>query len=132
MKRTFFLCGLTLLMIFAATSCIFDAPGDKFYRTLWKSEQSPLAPLTENGFSIEFLCGQNVCIKTGTEIIASYGSYESDAETAVFHNLIMDIDGHMITFINAKRNKDTLYLHWKTDDSPETFTITLHRLGSYE
>ena len=131
MKRVL-ICGLALLMMIAATSCIFEAPGDKFYRTLWKSEQTPLSPLNLQEFTLDFLCGQKVCIKTGTGTITSHGNYETCGQTAIFQNLIMDADGQTITFIKAERDKDTLILYWETDDSTEPSTTTLHRLGSYE
>ena len=131
MKRVL-ICGLALLMMVAATSCIFDAPGDKFYRTLWKSEQTPLSPLNVQEFTLDFLCGQKVCIKTDTGTITSHGIYETCGQTAIFQNLIMDADGQTITFIKAERDKDTLILYWETDESSEPSATTLQRVGSYE
>jgi hypothetical protein len=45
-RRTLFL--LTISTTFSLTSCIFDSPGDNFYRTLWVSEEQPFSDDSES------------------------------------------------------------------------------------
>ena len=124
----------------ALNSCIFDGPGDRFYRTLWTSDEVPLGPLSPNKLTLEFLCGQSISLKTrsasctshGPDSCTDYGKYDSDGLTATFESLTMTIDSHMLTFIHATRNGDTLYLNWIIDGSPDSFTTTMHRLSAYE
>ena len=85
-----------------STSCIYDAPGDKFYRTLWTSEETLPAyetiathkePISGSdaepalcGITLEFLCGGSVSIKA-EGAAGSYGKYEFHGATAYFSNL---------------------------------------------
>lgn len=124
MKRTFFLCGLTFLLLFAATSCIFDAPGDKFYRTLWKSD--------EEGLTLEFLCENYICIKTEGSTITSYGTYSFNDRTAVFQDLTLELEGQTISFFDAQLSGETLFLRWQNESSTDLSTTTMHRLRAYE
>lgn len=131
MKRAFF-CGLMSFILSTATSCIFDAPNDKFYRTLWKSDEVPLGPFAVNELTLEFLCGQNISIKTDANVLTGYGTYESDGQTAVFHNLTLTLEDHTITFIDADKSGETLFLRWRIEDSVYPFTTAMHRLSAYE
>ena len=123
-------------MTFAAiaigtSSCIYDAPGDKFYRTLWKSSPEALAPYSNSEITVEFLCENMITVKEGATIIA-YGNYSFDDDIAVFSNLQAVIEGHEINFIEAYRNGDTLLLQWSADLIQSPFTISLKRLSAYE
>lgn len=131
MKRTL-LCGLSLLIFLTATSCIFDAPDDRFYRTLWKSDEVPLGPFPVQELTLEFLCGQSICLKTDVNGIACYGSYESDDHTAIFQNLTLSLKDHTITFIDADWSGETLFLRWRIEDSVYPFTTAMRRLSAYE
>lgn len=118
--------------VFGFNSCIFDAPGDKFYRTLWESEQDPLSPFPVEELTLEFLCGCSICISTDTRPDADFGTYACNGETAVFQDLKMELDGQLITFIDAQRSGETLYLRWCIEGSPDPFTTVMHRLSAYK
>ena len=69
------LLGLTVLLVLSgANSCIFEAPGDRFYRTLWNSTQVPLGPLAIEELTLEFLCGERVTVKDGSGTIIAHGT----------------------------------------------------------
>ncbi|MBQ7899633.1 MAG: hypothetical protein IJ307_07245 [Bacteroidales bacterium] len=121
---------------FVFTSCIFDAPGDRFYRTLWRSSEFPLGPFSVDKLTLEFLCGQSISIEaedttSGTPVkTVRYGTYENDGETAVLEGLTISLQGREITFMEARRNGDTLDLLWRTED--QDFTTVMHRRSSYD
>lgn len=123
---------------FIFTSCIFDAPGDRFYRTLWRSSEVPLGPFSVDKLTLEFLCGQSISIEaedttSGIPVkTVRYGTYENDGETAVLEGLTISLQGSEITFMEAHRNDDTLFLLWRVEDSVYPFTTAMHRLSSYD
>lgn len=145
---------------FLLTSCIYESAGDKFYRTLWESAEVPENVLGETsntdgaisetaqvksswmkGLTLEFLCGQSISLKSSGSPLLHFGTYESNHFTATFHGLTLKTDGLTITFIDATREGDTLYLRWcATTDDPniasltisDLYTITLHRLSAYK
>lgn len=123
---------------FIFTSCIFDAPGDRFYRTLWRSSEVPLGPFSVDKLTLEFLCGQSISIEaedttSGIPVkTVRYGTYENDGETAVLEGLSIVLQGREITFMEAHRNDDTLFLLWRVEDSVYPFTTAMHRLSSYD
>ncbi len=123
---------------FIFTSCIFDAPGDRFYRTLWRSSEVPLGPFPVDKLTLEFLCGQSISIEaedttSGIPVkTVRYGTYENDGETAVLEGLTISLQGREITFMEAHRNDDTLFLLWRVEDSVYPFTTAMHRLSSYD
>ena len=123
---------------FIFTSCIFDAPGDRFYRTLWRSSEVPLGPFSVDKLTLEFLCGQSISIEaedttSGIPVkTVRYGTYENDGETAVLKGLSIALQGSEITFMEAHRNDDTLFLLWRVEDSVYPFTTVMHRLSSYD
>ena len=129
--RTLTAVALWSTAVFGLSSCIFDAPGDKFYRTLWECTEDPLGPFEVNELTLEFLCGNAISIKTDTSPGMAYGIYESNGETAVFEGLVIELEGHMITFVDANRTGDTLFLRWRTENSLYPFTTPMHRLSSY-
>ena len=120
------LLSVTLL----TTSCIFDAPDDTFYRTLWVCKEPPLEALT-----IEFLCGSSVSA-TAPRATGSYGTYDPHGNTVIFANLrlnsYLDSTPLVIILEEAHRTDDLLLLNWHYSDSPVSYTSRLIRKGSYE
>ena len=108
-------------------SCIFEAPGDEFYRTLWSSSEVPLGPLDVDELTLEFLCSNKVTIKDGNGTIIAYGSYDPDGRTAVFTDIVATIDDTTITFLEAHLDDDVLFLLWRPDDMLYPFTTALTR-----
>lgn len=165
MKRIIF-SRLAILPIMAAAlffqSCIYDSTaGDEFYRTLWKSDETPLGPFDASALTLEFLCGEQVSIKTTTAARgaagpSTYGTYSFDGLTAIFCDLTLEYDASdvrtgvesladiigsegpgddgriTVTFIEAHRNGDTLFLLWRIEDTLYPFTTALKRLSEYE
>ena len=112
-----------------STSCIYDAPDDIFYRTLWESDEESFG-IEE--LTLEFLCGNNATLKNDLDCIISYGTYDSNDETAVFYDLTLEIKGKTITFIDAHRSGASLQLRWYNESSPDTQTTSMHRLSAYK
>lgn len=123
--------ALWTMAVFGLSSCIFEAPNDKFYRTLWECNEVPLGPFEVNELTLEFLCGNAISIKTDTSPGIVYGTYETDGETAIFHNMVIEIQGLTVTFIDADSSGDTLFLRWRVENSVYPFTTPMHRLSSY-
>lgn len=123
---------LWIAAVFCFSSCIFDAPGDKFYRTLWESTDVPLGPFAANELTLEFLCGNSIKISTDARAGASFGTYASNDQTAVFHDLTLEFNGYLVTFIDAQLSGDTLFLRWRIEDSVYPFTTAMHRLSAYK
>ena len=131
MKHFFKRCLLPLLAASISVSCIYDAPGDRFYRTLWEAEEVTLGSLPSDGFMLEFLCGQTVNLTTCRDHRNIYGTYDCNDLKAIFKDLTLGIDDISITFIDAERNGDMLYLRCRVNDSPDSNTIQMHRLSAY-
>lgn len=135
MNSTIFSRSIIAILMTAAlmsTSCIFDAPGDKFYRTLWESDDTPLGPFEVKEVTLEFLCENYISLKTDATSMTSYGTYDFNDCTAVFQDLSLELRGHTITFIDAQLSGSTLFLRWRIDDSVYPFTTAMHRLTSYK
>ena len=151
-------CILAALIL---ASCIYEASGDCFYRTLWESSDSsiPFGPIT-----LEFLCGEKVSVSApGT--IGSFGSYAPSGATATFTGLTLTSDTLTARLIQAHRQGDKLTLLLGIDgfdsdlpsraaddsatdipsrvtgsadgpvlnsDGVTTHTITMHRLSAYK
>lgn len=122
---------LGAMAVFCFSSCIFDGAGDKFYRTLWESSEVPLGPFEVELLTLEFLCGESISIKMDRAGRTIYGTYETDGETAVFSNLSLEIENFTVTFIDASRSGETLFLRWRIENSVYPFTTAMHRLSSY-
>ena len=105
-----------LTSILLLTSCIYDAPGDRFYRTLWTSSEATFntagtndatdigtdiatevstagdtdigtaADITPHRLTLEFLCGGSVRVYA-TGAVGSYGTYDTHGTTAYFTDL---------------------------------------------
>jgi hypothetical protein len=129
---------LSTAAVFCFNSCIFEAHGDRFYRTLWESDEASQNSYPADNYfpagelTLEFLCGSTISISTKSRAGASFGTYTCNEQTAVLHNLTMELDGKLITFIDAHRSGDTLFLRWHTDQSSDTFTTVMHRLSEYK
>lgn len=96
--------------------------GDEFYRTLWESEEIPLGPFDVSRITLEFLCNGSVSIKADDSRYYSYGTYSPDKDIAALQSLKLFLDGYEISFIEAHRNEDTLFLLWSTR-SPQAFQL---------
>ena len=141
-------------MICTLSSCIYDSPNDRFYRTLWISEESPFNNaeavatygLEEGGnylsnggrLTLEFLCDGNITV-TATGAVGSYGSYDPYGATANFASLELsyyingsDTDRIVIVLEEAHRTNDLLLLSWHFADSPVSYTTRMVRKGSYD
>lgn len=127
------LCAVTA---FLSSSCIYDAPGDEFYRTLWTGIDNALGKVT-----VEFLCGDQICIKS-SKAVGSYGTYQSNGQTASFEGLSLRYEAlsrertttgpGLIIIDEAYSNGDTITLSWHMDGSSEVHTLVLERLSAYE
>ena len=117
------ICAMTA---FFSTSCIYDSAGDKFYRTLWTTNDDLLGKIT-----IEFLCGNQV--RSCSPLAAgSYCSYESDDMNVRFEHLTLTYDNALVTFIDGWRDGDILHLIWKKEGDLSPQTAILQRLSAYE
>ena len=132
MKR-FHLSGLIFLSLtLGLSSCIYEAPGDKFYRTLWQSSHVPLGPLDIDVLTLEFLCGERITIKDGFGIIIAHGTYSPDGNVAALEEVTAIINEVTICFVEAHRNGDTLFLLWRPEGMMYPFTTAMERRSSYE
>lgn len=122
---------LGAMAVFGFSSCIFEGADDKFYRTLWESSEVPLGPFEVEQLTLEFFCGESISIKMDRAGRTIYGTYETDGETAVFSNLSLEIENFTVTFIDASRSGETLFLRWRIENSVYPFTTAMHRLSSY-
>lgn len=136
MKRTVNILTAAVLWtaaVFGLNSCIFDAlPADKFYGSAWESTEAPLGPFPAQRLTLEFLCGNTIYINTDIRTCNSYGTYCHNEQTAVFENLSMESEGHLITFIDAQLSGSTLFLRWRIDESVDPFTTAMHRVSTTE
>ena len=132
--KSLFICSAVIVSTIA-TSCIYDAPGDQFFRTLWTSEGVQLGPFEVSSLTLEFLCDEEVSITItdrSRQITGyTYGRYSPENMTAVLEGLRINIQNIEVTFIEAHRDGDTLYLIWQTENSALPFTTILHRKSSY-
>ena len=141
-------------MICTLSSCIYDSPNDRFYRTLWISEESPFNNveavatygLEEGGnylsnggrLTLEFLCDGNITV-TATGAVGSYGTYDTYGTTAYFASLELSYyigdsgtDRIVIVLEEAHRTNDLLLLSWHFAGSPVSYTTRMVRKGSYD
>ena len=131
MKR-FHISGLIFLSLaLGLSSCIYEAPGDKFYRTLWHSSQISPDPLSADALTLEFLCGERVTIKDGCGIIIAHGTYSPDDNIAALEEVTAVINEVTIYFVETHRNSDTLFLLWRPEGMMYPFTTAMERRSSY-
>ena len=141
-------------MICTLSSCIYDSPNDRFYRTLWISEESPFNNaeavatygleegdnyLSNGGrLTLEFLCDGNITV-TATGAVGSYGTYDTYGTTAYFASLELSYyigdsgtDRIVIVLEEAHRTDDLLLLSWHFAGSSVSYTTRMVRKGSYD
>ena len=136
-----------IMIIMAAyllsTSCIYEAPGDRLYRTLWKSSEAPI-----KGLTMEFHCGNWVSARLSPDCLASFSHYEPHHYTATFEELVINLAGASIKIVEAHRQDDTLTIYWHLvqdettqplilhegpyPDPEEQYSTRMHRLSAYE
>lgn len=125
------LCALLAapILFLLSTSCIYEAPGDHFYRTLWKASDEFLGET-----AIEFLCGNKIRLQSSRTTLIAFSSYRAEDNHAVFENLTITIDGTAIIIDQAYRGSDGehLTLIWHDNTSRSTQETTFHRLSTYE
>ena len=114
---------------FGLSSCIYDNDlDDRFYRTLWECNEVPLEPFQAGELALEFMCNGTVRLECDCFDSPIYGTYTTEGQEAFFQNLTIEIEGHIITFIDASVSKDTLFLRWRIEDSVHPFTTPMHRV----
>ena len=124
--------ALWVMAVFGMNSCIFDNdPNDRFYRTLWECTEVPLGPFQADELELEFMCDGSVRLQSDALHAPTYGTYETDGQNAIFQNLMIEIEGYTVTFIDASVSGDTLFLRWRIENSVYPFTTPMHRLTSY-
>ena len=138
-----------LTSILLLTSCIYDAPGDRFYRTLWTSSEATFytagtndgtdigtaAGITPHGLTLEFLCGGSVCVYS-TGAVGSYGTYDTHGTTAYFTDLRLTYHNNgtptVIIIEEAHRTDDLLLISWHYSDSATSYSTRMVRKSSYD
>jgi hypothetical protein len=131
MKRFHLSRLIFLSLALGLSSCIFEAPGDNFYRTLWSSSRVPLGPLYADALTLEFLCGERVTIKDSSGIIIAHGTYSPDGNVAALEEVTAVINEVTIYFVEAHRSGDTLFLLWRPEGMMYPFTTAMERRSSY-
>lgn len=117
---------LIAAMCISLSSCIYDAPGDKFYRTLWTSDEETFGQMT-----LDFLCDGNVCAKAENADLDDYGTYQSDGITATFKDLSLPIGNQTILLLQAHKNGDHLTLTCIDPTADTPIFIHMTRLSAY-
>ena len=132
--KSLFICSAVIVSALA-TSCIYDAPGDKFYRTLWISDDAALNPFDTSFLTLEFLCNGEASVTTtdkSRKITGySYGTYSPHGLTATLEGMSIRINDLEFTFFEAYRDGDILMLSWKIEDLSYQFTTALKQRSSY-
>jgi hypothetical protein len=131
MKRFHLSRLIFLSLALGLSSCIFEAPGDNFYRTLWHSSQISPDSLSADALTLEFLCGERVTIKDGCGIIIAHGTYSPDGNIAALEEVTAVINEVTIYFVEAHRSGDTLFLLWRPKGMMHTITTAMERRSSY-
>lgn len=126
--RTFLLCIMSMSTL---NSCIHEGACDRFQKTLWHSSEVPLGPLDVSSLTLEFLSNGLVSIQTTSTRSADgmhiCGHYEHNGTTAILQNLSFTIDDIRITFIEAEKSGDVLFLLWRVENMLYPFTTALNR-----
>ena len=123
---------LGAMAVFGLSACIWEGDiSDRFYSTLWECTEVPLGPFQADELELEFMCGGTVRLQSEALPAPIYGTYETDGQNAIFQNLMIEIEGYTVTFIDARVSGDTLFLRWRIENSVYPFTTPMHRLTSY-
>lgn len=103
-KAAVIICVTTAFLL---SSCIYEAPGDKFFRTLWESPaDTPFGTVT-----LEFLCGEQISV-SAPGCIGSFGRYIPSGTSATLDGLSLTVDGIEAAITHAVRNGDSLTFTW--------------------
>ena len=116
-----------LFILLISNSCIYEAPGDRFYRTLWTTDESPL-----EGLTLEFLCDGWISAQGVEGTIGSYGHYESSQNKALFSELTLENGNEVIFISKAQLIEDRLHLTWFTGNENTEHTTEMRRLTAYD
>lgn len=131
MKRIDTRC-LAILPIMAAaltyTSCIFEYPDNDFCGTVWEADEFPLGPFSIEEITLEFTDGNSISIKTDNSTTAIHGTYDCNGETVLLHGLALELEGYLVTFIDAQLTGGTLFLRWRVENSVYPFTTAMHKV----
>ena len=131
-RQTHAAVALGVMAVLGLSSCIYESdPDDRFYRTLWECDEVPLGPFQADELVLEFMCDGSVRLQCDAFDGSTYGTYETDGQNAFFQNLVMEIEGYEVTFVDASVSGDTLFLRWRIENSVYPFTTPMHRLTSY-
>ena len=147
-RQTHAAVALGAMAVFGLSSCIYESdPDDRFYRTLWECDEVPLGPFQADELVLEFMCDGSVRLQCDAFDGSTYGTYETDGQNAFFQNLVMEIEGYEVTFVDASVSwrgsssgdgssdgpgyGDTLFLRWRIENSVYPFTTPMHRHTSY-
>lgn len=105
--------------LFFTTSCIFDAPNDQFYRTLWTTSETPL-----EGLMIEFKCEGYISAGTETDSCGLLGTYHPNGAMVCFSNLNVYFDTYTIAIDEAHRSDNIMIISWRfIEISPEAAQV---------
>ena len=124
--------SLTAVLSLSLNSCIYEAPGDNFYRTLWNTARFLPGTSGAESLTLEFLCGGQVTIKNGSGTIITHGTYSPDCSIATFDEMSAVINDITVTFLEAHRNGDTLFLLWIPEGQQHPSTTAMERRSSYD
>lgn len=116
-----------VITAFILTSCIYDAPGDRFYRTLWKSQDPVFGTIT-----LDFLCDGAIAVKSTSAQFDDYGTYQSDGLSASLMDLSLIIDDTLYQLKEAYRNEDILFLTVYNPAQAAISIVRMARLSAYE
>ena len=119
--------ALAVVSMAVCSSCIYESPDDEFYRTLWKTDSQLFGEMT-----VDFLCGNEICIKAEAALFDDYGTYTSSGMTASFEDLFLIVDDNSYILDQAVRQGDILYLHWHRANHQQEITTKMYRLSAYE
>ena len=109
------------------SACIYDGPrNDRFYRTLWSSEEEPFDKLT-----LEFMCDGYVLVSS-QGAVGSYGDYQADGNCAHFRSLRLTFDRSTSIIIeDGYRCDDSLMIRWHFADSNDSRLTMMTRRSEY-
>ena len=91
------------------------------------SDEVPLGPFEIDELTLEFLGDKSISLKTEVDTIFAYGTYDSNEHVAIFSGLTVDIEGRLITFVDAQLSGETLFLRWRIENSIYPFTTAMHQ-----
>ena len=125
-----------------ASYCIYESSTeeDELFLSSWKSDEVPLGPLDVSSLTMEFLKDNNVSILTTskmenegcTEKCQIHGKYSLKGAKVIFHKLYLHLDEYEVSFLEAERSGEFIFLTWCINTTPYPFTTALHRISENE